>query len=141
MPRSIKRASAERPDPRKSLFRQLHLVDAGVYLVTYVFKPNETYNTATLSTSSFCVREKGEDWELIRVGLLEAYKDGELIAISFDGSDYEILTVENPIPDEVFYERQPYGIKLSYPSGFSLFEKTEIGNIASSKNLDGEVPF
>ena len=99
----------------------MHLVEKGIYLATYILKPNKEYDTATVSTVSFCVREKKEDWEDIRIGMIEGWKKQELIAIDFTGKEYEYISLPNPKPKLISYQKTEFGIKLTYPKDEPLF--------------------
>lgn len=126
-----------KPNPAIPYFKQWENVPNGTYLVLRIFKPNQ-YPSATLCTSAFRVNIPLKEWEKIRVGLLEAYRNGKDLAILAKSGEWTVFDCED---FGVTYLPNEYGVSASDYDEDCTFIPLNSAELPPTQEVDADNPF
>lgn len=127
----------ERGNPREFLSKQWKTVRPGYHILTRIFPPKD-YPNATLCTAEFRLSVKPDEWEILRLELLDCYQKGLAADIYVNGKEVQINC-----PSEHFdcaWTRDAHGAVIVYEPERILYVPT--WNKQEPQELhSGDIPF
>ena len=127
----------ERGNPREFLSKQWKVVRPGYHIITRIFPPKD-YPNATLCTPEFRLAVKPEQWETLRLELLDSYQKGLACDIFVNGLNVEINT-----PSEMFdcqWTSDKHGAVIVYEPERELYVPVENRKLETESHGDA-IPF